>query len=249
MPLRETARSLSAAEAGDQRCWEHAISRRRIAAVFAVAAALAATAITASQVGAGERPHTAVAPAPRSLFAGVEQHGAALGNPRAPVTLVEYADLQCPYCAEWAQQALPPIVSEYVRSGRVRIVFRGLAFLGPDSELALRMVVAAGAQNKQRDLLHELYSRQGYENSGWVGEELPGATAAVGIDAKRLDHVAWQAATARAIERSVHAARVAGVQGTPSFELGRTGGPMRLVRVTSLGADGIRPALDAALAR
>jgi protein-disulfide isomerase len=217
--------------------------------VFAVAAALAATAITASQVGAGDRPPTAASPPPPSLFAGIEQHGAALGNPRAPVTLVEYADLQCPYCARWAQQALPPIVSEYVRSGRVRIVFRGLAFLGPDSELALRMVVAAGARDKQWDLLHQLYSRQGYENSGWVGEELPGATAAVGVDAKRLDHVAWEAATTREIERAARAARAAGVQGTPSFALGRTGGPMRLVRVTSLGLDGIRPALDAELAR
>ncbi len=217
--------------------------------IFAVAAALAATAIAASQIGAGHRRQPAASPAPASLFAGIEQHGAALGSPRAPVTLVEYADLQCPYCAEWSLQALPPIVAGYVRSGRARIVFRGLAFLGPDSELALRMVVAAGAQNKQWNLLHELYRRQGYENSGWVGDELAGATAAAGVDAQRLDHVAWGAATTRTIESNAHAARTGGVQGTPSFEVGRTGGRMRLVRVTSLGADGVRPALDAALAR
>lgn len=216
--------------------------------MFAAAAALAATAIAASQIGVGGGREKTVPPAPASLFAGVEQHGAALGSPRAPVTLVEYADLQCPYCAEWSRQALPAVVSEYVRSGRVRVVFRGLAFLGADSELALRMVVAAGAQNKQWNLLHELYRRQGYENSGWVGDELPGATAAVGVDAQHLDDVAWGAVTTRAIERAARAARTAGVQGTPTFEIGRTGGRLQLVRVTSLGAEGIRPALDAALA-
>ncbi|HSC64798.1 MAG TPA: thioredoxin domain-containing protein [Caldimonas sp.] len=217
--------------------------------MFAVAAVLSATAITASQVGVGGGRHTTASPAQASLFAGIPQRGAALGSPHAPVTLIEYADLQCPYCAEWSQEALPPIVADYVRSGRVRIVFNGLAFLGPDSELALRMVVAAGAQNKQWNLLHELYRRQGYENSGWVGDELPGAAAAAGLDPKVLDAAAWGGATSRTIERTARVAHAAGVQGTPSFEVGRTGGPMRLVRVTSLTAAGIRPALDAALAQ
>ena len=50
-----------------------------------------------------------------------------LGSPDAPVTLVEYADLQCPFCAEWARGTFPAIVDEYVRPGQVRIEFRGLA--------------------------------------------------------------------------------------------------------------------------
>jgi protein-disulfide isomerase len=183
------------------------------------------------------------------LFAGVEQHGAALGSPHAPVTLVEYADLRCPYCAEWARQALPAVVSEYVRTGRVRIVFRGLAFLGADSELALRMVLAAGAQNKQWNLIDELYRRQGYENSGWVNDELPDAVAAVGLDMQRLDGRAWSGATGRAVIRAARAAQAAGVQGTPSFEAGRTGGRLHPIRLGSLDASGIRPALDALPAR
>jgi protein-disulfide isomerase len=183
------------------------------------------------------------------LFAGIEQHGAALGDPKAPVTLVEYADLQCPYCALWARQALPTVVSEYVRTGRVRIVFRGLAFLGADSELALRMVLAAGAQNKQWDLIEELYRRQGYENSGWVSDELAHAGAAAGLDMQSLDRRAWSGATGRAIGRTAQAAKAAGVGGTPSFAAGRTGGRLRPVRIGALDASGIRPALDALLAR
>jgi protein-disulfide isomerase len=200
---------------------------------------LAAALIAASLVGARDKRHAAPAGRHAALFAGVPQHGAALGNPRAPMTVVEYADLQCPYCAEWALQKLPVFVSKYVRTGQVRIVFRGLAFLGPDSELALRNVVAAGRYTKQWNLLHELYLRQGYENSGWVGDELDGAAVAVGLHPQRLDRLAWSTATTRAIAQAARAARAAGVQGTPSFEVGPTGGRMQLVQ-----ADG----LDAALA-
>jgi protein-disulfide isomerase len=123
-----------------------------------------------------------------------------------------------------------------VRTGRVRLVFRGLAFLGADSELALRMVVAAGAQNKQWDLLDELYQRQGYENSGWVSDELNGATVAVHLDRKDLERLAWRTSTTRAVAHAARAAQSAGVQGTPTFEVGRTGGPMQLIQADSLDA-------------
>lgn len=184
------------------------------------------------------------------LFAGIPQSGAVLGSPMAAVTLVEYADVQCPYCAEWARRTLPYVVDTYVRTGRVRLVFRGLAFLGSDSVLGLRAVVAAGEQNKLWPLLDELYARQGYENSGWVGEELDDAVAAVpGLDLRRLDRVANSRATERAVARNAHAAQLAGVKGTPSFQVGPTNGALRLIRLQSLGPEGIAPALDAALTR
>jgi protein-disulfide isomerase len=82
------------------------------------------------------------------LLAGIPQHGNTLGNPRAPVTLVEFGDLQCPSCAVFAQDALPAIVSRYVRPGRVMLVFRGLDFIGHDSERAARMAGALGEQNR-----------------------------------------------------------------------------------------------------
>jgi protein-disulfide isomerase len=204
--------------------------------VLGSAAALATVLIVASQVGAGGTRAKAPSRPQASLFSGIPQHGAVLGSPRAPITVVEYADLQCPYCAEWARQNLPDFVSKYVRTGRVRLVFRGLAFLGADSELALRMVVAAGAQNKQWNLLDELYRRQGYENSGWVSDELNGATFAVQLDRQRLERLAWSNSTTRAVAHAARAAELAGVQGTPSFEVGPTGGHLQLVQGDSLDA-------------
>jgi protein-disulfide isomerase len=72
-----------------------------------------------------------------------------LGKPDATTTLIVYEDIQCPFCREFTEGALPSIVDEYVRTGRVNVEWRGLGFIGPDSEKALRIALAAGKQNKQ----------------------------------------------------------------------------------------------------
>lgn len=165
------------------------------------------------------------------------------------MTLVEYADLQCPYCAEWARRTLPVLVSEYVRGGRLRIVFRGLAFLGPDSTLALETAVAAGRVGRLWDVVDALYERQGPENSGWVTEELlADVSAHVGLNYRDLVKARAASDVEKAISRNVRHARAAGVSGTPFFQLGRTRETLELVVVRSLGPEGMRPAIDALLA-
>jgi protein-disulfide isomerase len=103
------------------------------------------------------------------------------------VTLVEFADVQCPYCATWADAAFAEIGRDYVRPGKVRIVFSGLAFIGPESETGLRFALAAGRQGKLWQTVHLLYANQGAENSGWVTNELlSGLGASIpGLDVER----------------------------------------------------------------
>jgi protein-disulfide isomerase len=230
-------------------------SRWRFATVLAVAGASAAVLIAASQVGAGEQKTAGVSavrtPAvavSASLWAGVPQRGAALGSPRAPVTLVEYADLQCPYCAQWALRTLPVLVDDYVRPGKLRIVFRGLAFIGPDSESALRAVIAAGRQDQLWGMVHALYQDQGAENSGWVTDELLRDVAArQGLDGEQLLADLDQPWVVEHIQRAAAQAQTSGARGTPSFEIGRTGGRLVPVQLRSLSPDGILPAIEGAL--
>jgi protein-disulfide isomerase len=231
-------------------------SRKTVLAVIALSGALAAAAIgysaSSSSAGGGQ----AAGPVPHesrglSGFAGIPQTGVALGSPRAPVTLVEFADLQCPYCAAFAGDALPTIVRDYVRTGKVRIVFEGLAFIGPDSQKALRAVLAASLQNHAWDVLDRLYLRQGAENSGWVTDAaLRDVSRHVpGLDARRLFRHLDSPAVGSLIQLAASQARAAKVSGTPSFFVGRTGGNLRPVAFTSLTAAALRPALDDALAR
>jgi protein-disulfide isomerase len=186
-----------------------------------------------------------VAPAGRDpLFRGIPQDGLALGRRDAPLTLVEYADLQCPYCAQWAREALPAIVTDYVRTGRVRLVFRGLAFLGPDSDKALRAALAAGERDRLWDAVHALYERQGHENAGWVTDDLLRSLAAVGVVPDRMSSP-W---VERQRTAAAKLAQAAGVPGTPYFEVGRTGGPLRPLQVPALDAASFTSELDRLLA-
>lgn len=223
--------------------------------MLGTAAALAALLVGASLIGArddGPAPAPAAAPEREpSLFAGIEQHGAALGSPDAPVTLVEYADLQCPYCAQWSRDALPTLVEDYVRAGKLRIVFRGLAFIGQDSDEALRTAVAAGQANRLWEVVHGLYLRQGAENAGWVTDGLVREIVAgvPELDADELLAARWEDDVDPELRRFAAAAKAAGVTATPSFQVGPTGGRLELVQVGSLGPEGIVPAIEAALAR
>ncbi len=162
------------------------------------------------------------------LLDGMAQSGATLGDPRAPVTLVEFGDLQCPACARYARDALPVLVTHFVRSGRLRLVYQSWPILGKDSVRAARMAVALSHQDRLWQFTDLLYANQRDENSGYVSDDylraLGGAIVGVNVrgalsdrdSARTRDELA--AIAAQAAHLSLRA--------TPSFLLGRTGGPL-----------------------
>jgi protein-disulfide isomerase len=218
---------------------------------------LAGVLIGASQLGARDKaPSAGPIEADRAqttevLLRGIPQRGAALGSPSAPVTLVEYADIQCPYCGEWARNVFPELVQGYVRTGKLRIVFRGLAFLGPDSFTALQTTVAAGQQGRLWQVLHLLFEHQGPENMGWADEELlRSAVSSAGIDdAEAVLRLRDSGSVDAAIKTSARLARAAGITGTPSFEIGPTGGRLHRLHVTSLATHEFTSAIESTLAK
>ena len=183
------------------------------------------------------------------LLRGIPQEGNALGRPDAPVTLVNYSDLQCPFCAEWSRQAFPELVREYVRTGKLRVEFRGLAFLGPESDTGLRAALAAGEQGKLWHVVDLLFRNQGPENSGWLTDDtLRQVGASVdGLDVQQM--LDRRPSMTPKIQDAQAAATASGINGTPSFELGPTGGRLQRVQITSLDAEGLRPAIESLLAR
>ncbi|HEX8066454.1 MAG TPA: DsbA family protein [Thermoleophilaceae bacterium] len=230
--------------------------RRRLALVSAtaiVAAVLAGIAIAIGQAGGDEAGTTTGRPEgaaeTRALFAGLPQRGIELGSPRARVTMVEFADVQCPFCGKYAREVLPELVMRYVRTGRLRMAFRNLAFLGPDSERGARMAAAAGHQARLWQFVDLVFRNQGAENAGWVTDDyLERVGAAAGLDVRRaLAERDDPAVTAELREAAAEAQRL-GVKSTPSFVLMRPGREPEGLDFGSLSVGAFTDALDEALA-
>src|SRR5437016_3959013 len=95
-------------------------------------------------------------------FAGIPQNGFVLGSPKAPVTMVEYIDLQCPGCRSFETSVLPSIVPSLVRSGKLKIEARPIAIIGPDSLPARNAAIAAASQNRAFNFMQIMYANQGH---------------------------------------------------------------------------------------
>ena len=215
-----------------------------------VVAAIVGFAIAIGRAGGGTAGTTTGTPegiaATRALFAGIPQRGTALGNPRAPVTLTEFADLQCPYCGESARDALPKIVSRYVRTGRVRLVFRNLAFLGRDSLDGARMAAATALQNRLWQFVDLVFRNQGEESSGWVNDAyLRRVAVGAGLHVPRALAERSSGAVTAQLAAAKAAAKASGVHSTPSFVVSRAGREPKLT--TDRDAGSLGRALDDAL--
>ena len=230
-----------------------AARRRRVVslgAVLAIAALVVAALVVASSSGGGsgtKAPSGAVsgAGAARALFAGVPQRGAVLGDSKAPVRVVEFADLQCPFCRAYSLDVMPGLVQRYVRAGKVRMEFRNLAFIGPDSERMARLAEAAGLQDKLWNVVDLLYANQGRENTGYATDAFLRrvAGAVPGLDVNRAFADGNSARVTAALQVEDTAATRAGVRSTPTFLVGRG------TALTAVGAAGLPAAIEAAVAR
>lgn len=186
-----------------------------------------------------------------ALLAGIPQRGAELGDPRAPVTLIEFGDLQCPYCKDASDQILPQVIENYVRDGRVKVIFRDVAFLGDDSIRAAQMAGAAALQNRMWDFVHLFYTNQGEENTGYVTDdflrEIGGGVR--GLDVERAFNDRADPDVQRMITDAQNEWQGYGFTGTPSFVVGPTGGTLEEVSLDNgLTYDSLKTAIDRAIA-
>ena len=216
---------------------------------FAVAIAAAVALIGAALLLQNDGETAAPNPTPTVDFSGIPQDGRLLGDESANVTLVEYADLQCPVCRAYTEQVFPTLLNEYVRPGKIRNEFRGLAFIGEDSEEALRYVYAAGLQDRLWNMQEALYRNQGAENSGWVTEELARSLGGEieGLDVDRMVEDAQSDEVTAMIDESATQAQAGEVMGTPTFFIQIGDQEPYMLEITSLDPTQFRPALDDAL--
>jgi protein-disulfide isomerase len=107
----------------------------------------------------------------RQELAGIPQQGLTLGDPGAPVTLVEFGDLQCPVCKGFAEEVIPEVIDSRVRGGGAKIEFRNFTIISEESIPAAAAAIAAGEQGRGWDFIELFYRNQGIERSGYVTDE------------------------------------------------------------------------------
>jgi protein-disulfide isomerase len=181
---------------------------------------------------------------------GIPQDGLTLGSPKAPVTLTEYVDLQCPICREFETTVMPDVIDKYVRPGKVRIETRVLKFIGPDSLTARDAMLAAAEQNKAYQFALVLYANQGTENTGWVTDVMLRQIGASvnGLDVSKLMSDRGDSSVTSRGDTFDQQATADKVPGTPTLYVGKTGTKGEVVNLHS-ASDGqpLFDALDAAL--
>jgi len=140
-----------------------------------------------------------------------------LGDPKAPVTIVEFADFQCPFCGRFFQTVQVPLVEQYIKAGKARFVYRHFAFLGPESEDAALAAECAREQDKFWDYHDYLFGHQQGENEGAFSKpNLKQFARAVGLDGARFDACLDQGRYLNTVRADTAAGKSYGVNGTPA---------------------------------
>jgi protein-disulfide isomerase len=145
-----------------------------------------------------------------------------MGDKNAKVTLIEFSDYQCPFCARHSAKTLPQLLTDYVKTGKVKYVLRDfpLEAMHPAALKAAEAAHCAGEQGKY----WELHDRLLMSQKAIDPKELPGHAKALGLDVPKLEQCVDSGKYTAQVRKDVDDGQKAGVSGTPTFFLGATQG-------------------------
>ena len=143
------------------------------------------------------------------------------GQMNAPITLVEFSDYQCPFCARHLRETFPEIYKHYIQTGKLKYVFRDfpIGSIHPQAQKAHEAAHCAGEQGKYWEMHHSLFANQ--KTLGGKGQAFN--SEALNLDSDRFQQCLELNKYAQRISQSIVEGRKAGVRGTPTFFLGYTG--------------------------
>jgi protein-disulfide isomerase len=183
-------------------------------------------------------------------YKGIPQQGLTLGSTKAPVTLVEYIDLQCPFCQQFETQVMPNILTKYVRTNKLKVEMRPLGFIGPDSIRGRKALIAASEQNRAFNVAEVLYYNQRTENTGWLNDTMIAQAAASvpGMDVHGLLNASSAGSVSDKAKTFDDQAAADKVSGTPTLYVGKSGKKgTRVQMASSTDQQALVDAISAAL--
>jgi len=142
-----------------------------------------------------------------------------LGDPDAPITIVEFGDYQCHACYNWFHTHKPAVYDNYIATGKANLVFVDLAFLGRDSPTASQASYCAEDQGmywQYHDLLYN--SQEAQIDNGWANSERLKAFAfSLGLDTELFDGCLDSGKYSKRVQYNISEAKKHGAKATPTF--------------------------------
>ena len=167
--------------------------------------------------------------------------GMMLGNADAPVTVYEYSDFQCPFCAKAAAEVVPPLDTDYLATGKAKLIFKTMTFLGQESKWAAEAAACASDQGKFWEYHNKLFEEQKGENKGaFKVENLKLFAQEIGLNQGDFNTCFDEGKHTAEIADDASEAQRRGVNSTPTFIVGQD--------AVEANFDAISKAIDAALA-
>ena len=141
-----------------------------------------------------------------------------MGDPNAPVHIIEYGDFQCPYCLKFWTETEPQLIEEYVNTGKVYFEYRSFPILGPESAWAAEGAYCAGDQNKFWEYHDTLFTNWTGENVGdFTKEKLIKYAEALDLNMNDFETCLSEGKHKGTVEQDVAEADANGVHATPTF--------------------------------
>ena len=141
-----------------------------------------------------------------------------LGDPSAPITIVEFGDYQCEQCYAWFHETKPAIVRDYIDTGKANLEFVDLAFLGKDSIPASMATYCAEDQEMYWEYHDLLYNSQESVDGGWANSERLKAFAfSLGLDFELFESCLDSGKYSKRVQYNIQQAKDNDVRGTPGF--------------------------------
>lgn len=185
----------------------------------------AITALLNGESIAAAQPQTAppepVIPTPALVPVTEETIAFAMGDPEAPVTIVEYTDYQCPFCQRHAAETLPRMITEMVENGRVYYVMKDfpLEQIHPEARSAHKAARCAGEQDAYLEMHDALFNGQSRwaGRGGGTGQVYAEMAEEIGLDVAQFNTCTLGRQHDAAIQANLDEGRALSVTGTPSF--------------------------------
>lgn len=141
-----------------------------------------------------------------------------MGSPDAPITIIEFGDYQCSNCKKWFLDTKPDLVTNYIETGKAKLVFVDIAFLGKDSAPASMATYCADDQGKYWDYHGFLYSNQMGIDNGWANtDSLKGYAYNLGLNMDVFVDCLDSSKYEKRVDYNTMESKRNGVKGTPTF--------------------------------